>query len=26
VGLSVNDVVLVRISNGAWGYLPPDKW
>jgi branched-chain amino acid transport system substrate-binding protein len=26
VGLSVNDVVLVRIHDGVWGYIPPDKW
>jgi branched-chain amino acid transport system substrate-binding protein len=26
VGLSMDDVVLVRISNGAWTYLPPEKW
>lgn len=26
VGLSVNDVVLVRITNGDWGYLPLEKW
>jgi branched-chain amino acid transport system substrate-binding protein len=26
VGLSLNDVVLVRIQNGQWGYFPQDKW
>jgi branched-chain amino acid transport system substrate-binding protein len=26
VGLSANDVVLVRITDGKWGYLPPEKW
>ncbi len=26
VGLSVNDVVLVHITNGDWRYLPPEKW
>jgi branched-chain amino acid transport system substrate-binding protein len=26
VGLSLNDVVLVRIQNGQWVYFPPDKW
>jgi branched-chain amino acid transport system substrate-binding protein len=26
VGLSKNDVVLVRINDGKWGYLPAEKW
>jgi len=26
VGLSAEDVVLVRIADGQWGYLPPEKW
>lgn len=26
VGLSSNDVVLVKITKGEWAYLPPDKW
>jgi branched-chain amino acid transport system substrate-binding protein len=26
VGLSQNDVVLVRISGGNWSYFPQDKW
>lgn len=26
VGLSTNDVVLARITNGDWEYLPPDRW
>jgi len=25
-GLSSQDLVLVRIENGAWKYLPPDQW
>jgi branched-chain amino acid transport system substrate-binding protein len=26
VGLSTDDIVLARITNGTWEYLPPDKW
>jgi branched-chain amino acid transport system substrate-binding protein len=26
VGLSMDDVVLARITNGAWEYFSPDKW
>jgi branched-chain amino acid transport system substrate-binding protein len=26
VGLSTDDVVLARITNGDWEYFPPDKW
>jgi branched-chain amino acid transport system substrate-binding protein len=26
VGLSMNDVVLVRVHDGTWGYLPPKDW
>ncbi|MBC7239415.1 MAG: ABC transporter substrate-binding protein, partial [Chloroflexi bacterium] len=26
VGLSTQDVVLVRITNGTWEYYPEDKW
>ena len=26
VGLSVNDVVMARITKGAWEYYPPEKW
>lgn len=26
VGLSVNDMVMVRISNGKWSYFPRDEW
>ncbi|MHB1293909.1 MAG: ABC transporter substrate-binding protein [Anaerolineae bacterium] len=26
VGLSPDDVVLVRITDDAWEYFPPDKW
>jgi branched-chain amino acid transport system substrate-binding protein len=26
VGLSLNDVVLVRITGGQWRYFPPDQW
>ena len=26
VGLSAKDVVLVRIADGKWEYLPRDKW
>jgi len=26
VGLSTDDVVLARITNGDWGYFPPEAW
>ncbi len=26
VGLSTDDVVLARITNGAWQYFPPEEW
>ncbi|MBM3187240.1 MAG: ABC transporter substrate-binding protein [Chloroflexi bacterium] len=26
VGLSPDDVVMVRITNGEWEYFPPEKW
>jgi hypothetical protein len=26
VGLSTNDVVLARITNGTWAYFPEDQW
>lgn len=26
VGLSTDDVVLARITNGDWGYFPPETW
>lgn len=26
VGLSTDDVVLARITNGSWEYYPPEKW
>jgi len=26
VGLSSKDVVLVRIHDGVWSYIPPDQW
>jgi len=26
VGLSKDDVVLVQIKGGQWGYLPPEQW
>jgi branched-chain amino acid transport system substrate-binding protein len=26
VGLSTDDVVLARITNGDWVYLPPEQW
>ena len=26
VGLSPDDVVMVRITNGDWEYFPPEKW
>ncbi len=26
VGLSSNDIVMARITNGTWEYFPPEKW
>ena len=26
VGLSTNDIVLARITNGQWEYFPPEQW
>lgn len=26
VGLSVDDIVMARITKGQWEYFPPDKW
>lgn len=26
VGLSLDDVVTVRITKGDWEYFPPSKW
>ena len=26
VGLSPDDVVIVRITNGQWEYFPPEEW
>jgi hypothetical protein len=26
VGLSMDDIVLAKITNGEWVYFPPEKW